>query len=169
VDKARWIATIIGFIGIIVIMQPGTDTFRMAALVPMTAALLFAILDIFAKKMIKDEHPLTLLFYFGLVTTLVSFPVMVNYFEMPTASELFFLCLLGIGGNMIQVCLFRAFSSTEASALAPFRYAELPVAIVFGFAFFGQLPTLYILGGAALIIASTFYITTIETKKEAVE
>ena len=77
-----------------------------------------------AKTMIRDEHSYTLLFYFGLGTTLVAGIPAYFYWQEPTLYELSLLALLGIGANLIQVCLFRAFSATEASALAPFRYVE---------------------------------------------
>ena len=74
--------------------------------------------------------------------------------------------MLGIGGNLIQMCIFRAFSSTDASSLTPIFYTEIGIATMFGFLFFGQVPTLYLFIGAALIIGSTFAISVIETRKE---
>lgn len=166
VDSARWMATGIGFLGLMVIFQPGTDAFQLVAFVPLTAAILFAFLNIMAKTMIKDEHSYTLLFYFGVGTTLFALIPVFFFWQTPTFFELFLLALLGIGGNLIQVCLFRAFSATEASALAPFRYVEFIVASIFGYLFLGQIPTLAIISGAILIIAGTFYISIVETKRE---
>jgi S-adenosylmethionine uptake transporter len=166
VDASRWVATMVGFLGLMIILRPGTEAFRLVAFVPITAAILFALSSIMCKKMIVDEHPLTLLFYFGLGTTLLAFVPLLFVWEMPTIWELGFLALLGVGGNMIQVCLFRAFSATDASALAPFRYVEFIVSAVFGFIFFAQIPTLWVISGAVFIIASTFYITIVETRKE---
>ena len=166
VDSSRWLATCIGFIGILIIMQPGAETFRVQAFVPMTAAMCFAIISMLAKKMINDEHSLTLLFYFGLVTTLVTFPVMIPFWQVPTLGELPFLFMLGIGGNLIQACIFRAFSSTDASALSPIFYTEIGISTMFGFLFFHQIPTIYMMFGAILIIGSTFAISMIETRRE---
>jgi S-adenosylmethionine uptake transporter len=166
VDTARWVATLVGFLGLIIILQPGSDTLRVEALVPMTAALFFAMLNILAKMMITTEDSLTLLFYFGLGTTLLSAIPLWFYWQSPTISELLFLLLLGISANMIQVCLFRAFSATDASALTPFRYFEFIVAALFGFIFFSQIPTVSVLWGALLIVASTYYISIVETRRE---
>lgn len=166
VDKSRWIATSIGFTGLLIILQPGSETFRILALVPMTAAILFSLLNIMAKKMIKDEHSYTLLFYFGLGTTIFASIFLPFVWQTPTWQELGLLIALGIGANLIQVCLFRAFASTDASALTPFRYVEFIFSSVFGFLFFSQIPTQTILMGATIIILSTLYITKIETKKE---
>lgn len=103
VDIYRWAATIIGFVGILIIMQPGTDAFRIEAFAPMGAAFLFAIISMLAKKMIRGEHSLTLLYYFGLVTTVVSFPVMLYFWTIPNPTELLLLSMLGICANLIQV------------------------------------------------------------------
>ncbi len=165
VDAPRWIATIVGFIGLMIILRPGTDAFRVVAFVPMTAAILFALSNVMVKKM-TGEHASTMLFYFGVGTTLFALIPLPFFSEMPTLSELGLLVLLGIGGNMIQVCLFRAFSATEASALAPFRYVEFIISALFGYLLFSQIPTVWIFGGAALITLSTFYITIMETRKE---
>ncbi|MDP3372569.1 MAG: DMT family transporter [Candidatus Paracaedibacteraceae bacterium] len=166
VDASRWIATLIGFFGILIIMQPGTDTFRCEAFVPMASAFCFAIISMLAKKMIKDEHSLTLLFYFGLVTTIVALPVMIPFWQTPMLSELPLLLMLGVCANLIQVCIFRAFSSTDASSLSPIFYTEIGISTIFGFIFFGQIPTIFVAIGAALIIGSTFAISVIETRKE---
>jgi S-adenosylmethionine uptake transporter len=169
VDSGRWIATIIGFIGLLIIVQPGTEAFQIKALFPITAALLFALLNIQAKLMVSKEHTLTMLFYFGVGTTLAASFALPFVWVMPTLSELFFLALLGIGANMIQVCLFRAFAATDASGLMPFRYTELLFSATFGFILFHELPALWILGGGSLIIAGNFYITWREMNKEKKE
>jgi len=166
VDASRWIATLIGFAGILTIMQPGTDTFRIEAIVPMGAAFCFAIISMLAKKMVRDEHTLTLLFYFGLVTTAVALPIMIPFWQTPLLSELPLLLMLGVCANLIQVCIFRAFSSADASSLSPIFYTEIGISTLFGFVFFGQIPTIYVALGAALIIGSTFAISVIETRKE---
>ncbi len=166
VNSSRWIATCIGFLGLLVILQPGTEAFQLIAFIPMAAAILFAFLNIMAKTMIRDEHSYTLLFYFGLGTTLFALGPVFFFWQTPTFFELFLLGLLGIGGNLIQVCLFRAFSATDASALAPFRYVEFIVSATLGYLILGQVPTMTILLGAVLIIAGTFYITVVETRRE---
>lgn len=167
VNRARWIATLAGFMGVIYIIRPGTESFDIYSFIPLGAAVLFATLDLMAKKMIVNEKSLTLLFYFGLATTLIAAPFVIPVWQTPTMTELGYLCLLGIGGNLIQVCLFLAFSATEASALMPFRYVEFVIASLFGYLFFSQLPTLTLLIGSSVIIASAFYLSYSEMKKGA--
>lgn len=167
VDRNRWIATFTGFIGLIVIISPGFEGFKMTAFVPMTAAMLFAYLCVMAKRMIVSEHTLTLLFYFGLGTSICAGVLLPWFWILPTVEELLYLAALGVGANMIQVCLFRAYSSTDASALAPFRYAEFLFSAFFGFLFFSQIPETMTVIGAVIIAASAFYISVVETRKSS--
>lgn len=165
VDIPRWVATSIGFLGILVIVQPGTEAFRLVALVPVTAAFLFATLDIMAKKMVSTENTYSMLFYFAFGTTVCAFLPAIYYWQTPTLRELGLLTLLGIGANLIQVCLIRAFSATDASALMPFRYVEFLFSAFFGLMLFGEIPAQYTLYGAALIITGTFFISYHENRK----
>jgi S-adenosylmethionine uptake transporter len=167
VDLSRWIAILIGFIGLIIMFQPGAEAIRIVALVPIAAAILFAMSDVLAKKMVATENTQTMLFYFAVGTTVITLVPAIYVWETPSLYQLGMLALLGIGGNLIQVCMIRAFSATEASALSPFRYVEFIFAALFGFAFFAEVPTLITMLGAAFIIAGTAYISYYETRKES--
>jgi S-adenosylmethionine uptake transporter len=166
VDMSRWIAILIGFIGLFIMFQPGTEALRIAALVPITAAILFAMSDVVCKKMVTTENTQTMLFYFAIGTTAITFIPAIYVWQNPSLYQLAMLALLGIGGNLIQVCLIRAFSATDASALMPFRYVEYIFAGLFGFIFFLEIPTMVTILGGAFIIAGTAYISYYETQKE---
>jgi len=167
VSKNRWLATIIGIIGgaFIILNPTESGDFNYLALLPMGAAFLFASLDILAKKMVSSESITTLLFYFALGTTLAALGPALYVWVTPTLRELLWLILLGVGANLIQVCLFKAFAATDASFLAPFRYVELLFATLFGFCFFSEIPTSHTLIGASIIIGSALFITYSEKKK----
>ncbi|MBX9805598.1 MAG: DMT family transporter [Alphaproteobacteria bacterium] len=167
VDLSRWIAILIGFIGLLIMFQPGAEALRIVALVPIAAAIFFAMSDVVAKKMVTTENTHTMLFYFAVGTTIITLIPAMLVWQTPSWYQLGMLALLGIGGNLIQVCMIRAFSATEASALSPFRYVEFIFAALFGFVFFLEIPTLVTLAGASFIIAGTAYISYYETRKEA--
>ena len=157
VSSKSWIATIIGFTGLVIMYRPSAASLNLKAIVPTFAALLFAISSIMIKKMIdKRENTLTMLFYFGLYTTILSGIFVPFYWETPNFRELWLILLLGFGANLIQLFLFLAYRATTASNISPIRYVELPFAILFGFAFFNQIPEVAALIGAALIIIGTF-------------
>ncbi len=166
VPLRRWIAAGIGFVGICILIRPGTPSFNPYTVVPMISALMFAILDMLAKKMVIKESTKTLLFYFALGTTVASLGPALWVWKSPTGLELFWMFCLGAGANLIQVCLFKALSATQASRIAPFRYTELLFSIIFGYVFFNEIPSGYVLGGAALIIASTVTLAHLEARRE---
>lgn len=165
VSKSRWIATSVGFIGILIVINPGEASFNYLGLIPMGSAFLFACLDALAKKMVSTESTTTLLFYFALGTTIAGLVPALYVWKNPTLEELAWLLCLGAGANLIQVCLFKAFSATDASSLAPFRYVELIFAALFGFFLFNEIPKMQTMAGAAVIIFSTLYLTYYETWK----
>ena len=165
VSLNRWIACLFGFIGILIVIQPGTMSFKVASLLPMGAAFLFAMLDMLAKKMVTKESTTTLLFYFALGTTLAALGPALYVWQTPTWEELGWLFCLGAGANLIQDCLFRAFSATDASSLAPFRYTELVFATLVGYLFFNELPSVIVYLGAAIIIGSTLYLSYSEVRR----
>lgn len=172
VGMNRWVAACVGFMGILVMINPGDAHFDMLVFIPMGAAIMFASLDILAKKMVSHESTVTLLFYFALGTTVAAGIALLFLTSngtvtwlTPTARELFWLFALGSGANLIQVCLFKAFSATEASSLAPFRYTELIFAATFGYFFFGESLKMKTLLGATIIIGSTLYMSYAEVRR----
>jgi S-adenosylmethionine uptake transporter len=166
VSFGRWIAVILGFVGILVMIDPASPHFSFYVFFPMTAAFLFATLDLMAKKMVSNESTLTLLFYFALGTTIAGFIPALMVWKTPDLRELFWLFALGAGANLIQVCLFKAFSATEASSLAPFRYVELIFSAFFGFFLFSESIKMKTLLGAAIIITSTLYMSYFEVRRK---
>lgn len=165
VGMNRWVACLIGFAGILVVLQPGTLSFKLASLLPMGAATLFAMLDMLAKKMVNNEGTTTLLFYFAFGTTIAALGPALYVWQTPKVTEIVWLFCLGAGANLIQVCLFRAFAATEASSLVPFRYTELIFASFFGYVLFGELPSMMMYLGAVIIIGSTLYLSYSEIRR----
>jgi S-adenosylmethionine uptake transporter len=166
VSKQRWVATLIGFSGLLIVMRPGTEMFHWTAMAPLIAAASFALLNMFATKMIKADRDITLMFYFAVGTMICTLIPLYFVWQTPTVKQLICLACLGLTGNLIQVCIYHAFSATEASGLMPFRYTSLLIASMAEFMFFGVVPTSNVLIGAIIIIASAIYIVTYEKRKE---
>lgn len=156
VSLRSWLATGIGFVGLIIMFRPSLDNFNILAIFPTIAAFLFAVMSVMIKIMVdKKENNLTMLFYFAIYTTFISAIFVPFFWLTPTLKEICLLVILGIGANLIQLCLFLAYRATTASTISPIRYAELPFAVLFGFAIFGQIPDTIAIIGAALIIIGT--------------
>jgi S-adenosylmethionine uptake transporter len=150
------VATIVGFVGLLIICRPQAGNINTMAVIPAFAALLFAIMNIMIKRMIDaKEHTLTMLFYFGVYTTVLSGVFVPCCWVMPNMQELWLIILLGIGANVIQLSIFLAYRATTASVISPIRYVELPFAVLCGLVFFGQIPETTSIVGALLIIAGS--------------
>ena len=161
VKKIAIFATIIGFLGLIIMFRPDARNINILAIIPTLAALLFAIMNIMIKKMIDSkENTLTMLFYFGLYTTIISAIIVPKYWITPNLNEIFLIFLLGIGANLIQLFIFLAYRATTASSISPIRYTELPFAVFFGWLFFNQIPDMTTLIGSLLIISGAFIAST---------
>ncbi len=154
----RWVATIVGFVGVAAILIPTAFNVSWVAFTLVGASLLFAIIDVINKKLVAKESMVTMLFYSALVTTILSACPTYLVWQSPTSHQLCLLVVSGIGSNLVIYLLLKALTSMEASALAPFRYLEFLMSVVFGFLFFQELPSLYILLGTAIIIPTTIFV-----------
>lgn len=167
VNINRWIATIIGFCGLYFFVCPGGVSLRVAALIPIGSAFCFALQDILIKRMVEHDSKISMMFYFGLVTTSLSFIPALLVWSSPTIHDIILLSILGIGANLMQYFIFKAFSAADVSALAPFRYIEFIIAALFDLTIFGVIPTLHTYLGAVIIIPTTLYLVYSEVSKKS--
>jgi len=154
----RWTATLVGFLGVLVMVRPGAATFQPAALAALVDSFSIAFLVTLVKRLPATETPLTMLFFFGLFATVLSLGPAIYSWQWPTALEWLLLIGVGVLGALAQMFWIRAFRAGEASAVAPFDYLRLPMAATVGFIGFSELPTIWTFVGAAVIVASTLYI-----------
>lgn len=162
VTPLRWSATIVGFLGLSFISFFGNDcsfSLKFVYIIPITSAILFAVQDVMIKKIVEKENRITMLLYFSIVCTVLTFGPAASVWISPTISEITFLIFYGIGANLIQYFIFRAFEATEISALAPFRYIEFFLSALFGFVFFSEIPGINVIVGAIILIPSTLYLS----------
>jgi drug/metabolite transporter (DMT)-like permease len=149
-------ATLIGFLGLIIMYRPNATNINLTAIVPTLAAILFSVMNVMMKKMVDNkENDLTMLFYFALYATVLSGAIVPFFWTTPNFREFVLLFFLGIGANVIQLFVFLAYRATSASNVSQVRYIELPFAILFGFLFFGEIPDSAAFFGAFLIIIGT--------------
>ena len=163
VGVVRWTATLIGFIGILLVFNPTASEFNPSSLWLVAAALMFAGLDVINKRFIVKESMLAMLFYTALITMFLGVVPAFMVWVMPTFSQLCLLFLLGCGANLILFCLLKAFQRVEASAVAPFRYVEFILSSLCGFLLFHEAPTTATYWGLLIIIPSALYVIYAET------
>ena len=153
----RWTATAVGFVGVVIMLRPGGEI-APATLVAVMGAFLVAAVTILIKKLSTTERPETLLFYFGAVSSLVALGPALMAWRAPSLEEFIFLIAIGALGAAGQYCAIRAFRIGEATALLPFDYTRLLFAGAIGFIVFAEIPDVWTVTGALIIMAATLYI-----------
>jgi S-adenosylmethionine uptake transporter len=160
----RWVVTLVGFTGLVITLKPHASDFNPKILIFVAAAMSFAVLDIINKKFVIKESMISMLFYSAIVTSLLSLPPSVIYWQTPTMHELILLFLLGVSANLILFFLLKAFALVDATATAPYRYLELLISASAAYIIFGETPEASTLYGALIIVPSTLFIIYSEKK-----
>lgn len=161
----RWLATIIGFVGIYIVIGIGESSILEGSLIFVLAAIGFAFLDVINKKYIVQETMISMLFYSALVTTILAFIPAYKVWVTPCRSELILFFILGASANLILFFILKAFKYADASALAPYRYLELLISGSAGYLIFDEKMGYNTIYGAMIIIPSTLFIIYSENKK----
>jgi drug/metabolite transporter (DMT)-like permease len=162
-NRARWIASIAGFAGILILVRPGSAIFHPAALLLVLAALCNAFYFISTRKL-ADEPASTTLFYSALVGTVglsLALPWQFDGDAPPISHGALFL-LLGLFAGVGHWFVISAYLLAPASMLTPFTYLQMIWATVYGFAIFGQLPDRASALGMAIIVASGLWLAVQE-------
>jgi S-adenosylmethionine uptake transporter len=160
----RWLATIVGFLGISLVLGVNDDKFTIESMIFIVSAMGFAGLDIINKKFIIQESMISMLFYSAIVTAIISLIPAIMFWKTPTMEQLILFFILGCSANLILFFILKAFNILDATAVAPYRYLELLLSSFAGFVLFNELPTQNILYGTAIIIPATLFIIYSENK-----
>lgn len=165
IGRDRFLATLIGFVGVCVIFEPYNNDFATSyAILLLLSSALFAILDVVNKKYVTSEGPFTMVFYTAIFTFLISLPFAIISWKLPSALDWILFIGIGIGANLLLYCILKAFEYVDVSALAPFRYLELILSALVGYYIFNELPSIATIVGAMIIIPCTLYIVYSETR-----
>jgi drug/metabolite transporter (DMT)-like permease len=154
----RWTATAIGFLGVLIVVRPGSEVFSFAMVVALAGSFFIADVAVLVKKLSETDRNVTILFYFGVITTVVSAVPALFVWQNPTLLEWPLLLLVGVGAALGQYFSLRSLRIAEATAVMPYDYTRLLFAGFFGYTFFAEIPDFWTLAGIAVLIASTLYI-----------
>ena len=153
----RWVATLVGLAGVLVVIRPGVDVLRGGALFPLGSALCWAAAVVVTRKIGTADRSETTLFWSAATGLAVLTMLVPIGFVQPTPTQLGIGLLLGIISSAGQYMVVLAYGRAAASLLAPFSYAQLLFATAMGFLVFGAVPDQTTFVGAAIIIASGLY------------
>ena len=161
----RWIAIFIGFLGIIIILRPGSNIFNFYMLIPLLGATALSVAIIIMKSVLRFDKPPTCSFYMHCLVATIMIGTLFFNFNLPTKYELFLLVCMGFAGGTAQILATNAYRISEVSILAPIDYSSIIWAITFGIIFFGDYPDFYVIFGSLVVVISTYYIIYRESKK----
>lgn len=161
----RWLATAVGFIGVLIMVRPGAGSFDPAALMALASAFGIAVAVIMVKRLPQGESHVTMLAYFCMLSLAITLLPALFYWRPPSGAQWLLLAGVGSLGVASQAMIIRAYRCGEASFVAPFDYLKLLLAVIIGFVVFGELPGSWTLLGAAVIVGATFYIARREASQ----
>lgn len=168
VGPVRIGATIVGFIGVLVMLQPGGEhAFTLAALAALGSAFLFALTITGMKIMTRDHTTTTLIVYSAVLGLVLSIPPALFVWRWPNFVDLMLLVAMGVLGLATQTCYIKGMAIGDAAAMAPIDYTRLIFALIVGFVLFQEIPNPITMLGAAIVIGSTLYITWREARVSA--
>jgi drug/metabolite transporter (DMT)-like permease len=164
VGMRRLMATAVGFIGVLIILRPSA-TMEPAAFIAVFSAIVIAGAVTCVKLLSRTDGPMVLLLTSSVIGLVVTALPAAMTWVTPSWSQLAGLVVMGAFGIGAQTCFIRAYAIGEVSALAPIDYTRLLLATAVGFFLFGSVPDVWVFVGAAVIVASTLYITLREAGK----
>lgn len=172
----RWGAVAFGFLGVLIILRPGTAAFQVAALFPIAAAFGYAGLHIMTRRMRHTDNAVAMVFsiqlFFAASSLLIGLIIGAGQFaeqadpalafllrgwRWPTQADLPLVLVVGVFASVGGWCISQAYRLGEAALVAPVEYLALPLSILWGILVFGQLPDALALTGMTMIIASGLY------------
>jgi drug/metabolite transporter (DMT)-like permease len=153
----RWTAALVGLLGVLIVIRPGTGAFQMAALLPLLAAASWAGTAIVTRLMSGTDQPTTTLTYSALVGLGVLTVMMPFVWVTPTRTEVGLALVMGLLSTAGHGLVVLGYRHASASVVAPFSYVQLIWAGALGFLVFGSLPDQFTFLGASIIVASGLY------------
>jgi drug/metabolite transporter (DMT)-like permease len=157
VGVRRWLATIVGLLGVMVIVRPGSSAFHAAAMLPIISAFGWACTLIMTRMISGKDRAITTMAYSSVVGLCILTALVPFIWVTPSWRDIFLGVCVGLASTTGQWIVVLAFRYADASVLAPFSYSQLVWVTILGFLIFGEVPDLWTLVGAAIIIASGLY------------
>ena len=154
----RWLAVLVGFIGILIISEPGFSSFNFYYIYPIIFCLGLSYVAIAIKQLSSTEPVWLIGLYFSFSIMVMSCFTLHQGWIMPNLKDLFLLCMVGILGGLANLWLTQSYKFAEVSLVTPLKYLALLFAIFFGYIFWEETPTIKTLLGAALVIISSIII-----------
>jgi drug/metabolite transporter (DMT)-like permease len=160
----RTLALMLGFSGMLVIIRPGFVDISIGVYMVLFSALLWSINIIITKKISKDDSAITILAYQSIFMSLLSFFIVLFFWEMPSLKTFIYLILAAMCGTVLHLTLNHAFKLVDVSMTQPYSFLNLVFASIIGYFVFDEMPDLYTWIGALIIFTGVLIISYREMK-----
>jgi len=154
----RWSAVAVGFVGVIVMLDPLGISFHVMSLVVLGATFCYSLSTVLVRLTSRYDSDDCTLFWFAVVSSTVSFGAAIPEWVWPSPIDWLWLILLGLLGGVAQILVTRAWRLATAAVLAPFDYAGIVLAVLYGYLWFKEEPSWTVWLGLPLVIGSGLYI-----------
>jgi len=154
----RWLAVIVGFIGIIIITQPGLSALNIYYIYPIIFCLGLSYVAIAIRQLSTSEPVWLISFYFSASITILGLISLPFGWVMPSLKDFILLSLVGVLGGVANLLLSQSYKLSEVSLVTPLKYLALIFGIIFGYLIWDEVPTILTLFGSALVILSSLII-----------
>jgi drug/metabolite transporter (DMT)-like permease len=162
-----WGVLTLGFAGLLLILRPGTGVFEPVALVGLASAAFASIAQVGIRRLTRTEPVARIVFYFGLVASIVALPPAAFWWKSPSAATWAVLLLMGVFATIGQFTLTRAYLHAPAASVGPFLYAGPVFAGLLDWLLWDRLPdALFVVGAAVVILAATLALRIRGTPRE---
>jgi drug/metabolite transporter (DMT)-like permease len=154
---ARWLAVAAGFVGVLLIVRPGFRDLEWPLLLPLIGAVMWASYQILTRLASLSDSPGTSLLWSAVVALIATSFVGPLYWQWPTVAAWALMIVISLMGAVAHYALIRALDYAEAGAVQPYAYTLLVWVTILGFVLFGDVPDLWTILGAAIVVASGHY------------
>ena len=154
----RWLAVIVGFLGIVIISEPGFTSLNVYYIYPIIFCFGLSYVAIAIRQLSSTEPVWLISFYFSFSIMIISFFTIDQGWILPSIKDFLLLCMVGILGGLANLWLSQSYKYSEVSLVTPLKYLALVFAIIFGYFIWEEIPTTKTLIGAFLVIISSFII-----------
>ena len=162
ITRARWMAVVIGFAGVLIILRPGVEAFDIMALVVLLSAAGYACGDICTKLLSRTEPSRLIVLNLNIYLILfAAIPTALNW-HTPPLTDLPMILLMGVTAWAAHMCLAQAMKCADASVVIPIEFLRLPLTALAAYIFFAETPGVWALVGAAVIVFGTWQLTVKE-------
>jgi drug/metabolite transporter (DMT)-like permease len=162
----RWLAIVVGFAGVLLVIRPGSQAFHPAILLSVLNAVLYAVFNILTRRMAATESAASMQLMSALGATLLLAPLALANWQAPASAWTWIvICVCGLCGGFGHFMVAQAHRYASAATLGPFLYQQILYMALWGWLVFGQVPDALVIAGAGVVVCSGLYLLILEIKR----